>query len=111
MVTGPIPRNPNATRPKAKTASATISDDSPYWLNRYATAISPTITMEPIQKAEKLPAVNPERMLSDAPPSRLAVTTSFTCREWVEVKKVVTSGMIAPASVPQVMIDASLTQI
>ena len=31
-------------------------------------AIRPTIVM-PIQKAEKLPATRPERMLSDAPPS------------------------------------------
>src|SRR5215212_11113886 len=68
------------------------------------------MTTPPIQKAEKLPAVNPERILSDAPPSRLAVTTSFTCLEWVDVKNVVTSGMMAPASVPQVMMEASFHQ-
>src|SRR5437762_4476754 len=73
----------------------------------YAAAMSATMTTPPIQNAEKFPAVRPERMLRDAPPSRLAVTTSRTWRECVEVKKVVTSGMIAPASVPQVMIDAS----
>ena len=42
-------------------------------------------------------------MLSDAPPSRDEVTTSRTCREWVEVNTLTNSGMIAPASVPQVM--------
>ena len=39
--------------------------------------IRPTITM-PIQKALKLPATNPERMFSEAPPSREAVTISCT---------------------------------
>ena len=43
-------------------------------------------------------------MFSDAPPSLQAVTTSCTWREWVDVKTFATSGMIAPASVPQVMI-------
>src|SRR5258708_356567 len=57
----------------------------------------------PIQYAEKLPAVRPDRMLSDAPPSRDEVTTSRTCPDSVEVKTLMTSGMIAPASVPQVM--------
>src|SRR5689334_22943327 len=61
----------------------------------------------PIQKPEKFPAVSPERTFSDAPPSRLAVTTSFTWRDDVEVKTFTTSGMIAPASVPNVMIVES----
>src|SRR5438093_783541 len=69
--------------------------------------MSPQMTIPPIQNAEKFPAVRPERMLSEAPPSRLAVTTSLTWRQCVLVKKVVTSGMIAPANVPQVMIEAS----
>ena len=64
----------------------------------------------PIQNAEKLPAVRPARTFSDAPPSRLAVTTSFTCCEVVEVKTFTTSGMIAPASVPNVMIVESFHQ-
>ena len=42
-------------------------------------------------------------MLSDAPPSRDEVTTSRTCAEWTEVKTLTNSGMMAPASVPQVM--------
>src|SRR6185369_7088323 len=46
-------------------------------------------------------------MFSDAPPSREDVTTSFVCRDSVEVKTLTNSGMIAPASVPQEMIAAS----
>ena len=42
-------------------------------------------------------------MLSDAPPSRDEVTTSRTWLDSVEVKIFTSSGMIAPASVPQVM--------
>src|SRR4026208_1527029 len=61
----------------------------------------------PSQYAEKLPATRPERMLSDGPPSRDEVTTSRTCRDSVEVKTFTNSGMIAPASVPHVMIADS----
>src|SRR5438045_1600095 len=61
----------------------------------------------PSQKAEKLPATRPDRMLSDAPPSRDDETTSSTCAELVEVKTFTSSGMTAPASVPQVMIAES----
>ena len=43
-------------------------------------------------------------MFSDAPPSRDDVTTSLTCADSVDVKILTSSGMIAPASVPQVMI-------
>src|SRR5215510_7325601 len=42
-------------------------------------------------------------MLSDAPPSFDEVTTSFTWLDSVEVNTLTNSGMIAPASVPQVM--------
>ncbi len=45
--------------------------------------------------------------MSEAPPSREAVTTSRTCADSVEVKTLTTSGMMAPASVPQVMISES----
>ena len=45
-----------------------------------------------------------DRMFSDAPPSRDEVTTSLTWPDSVEVKTLTSSGMIAPASVPQVMI-------
>ena len=46
-------------------------------------------------------------MLSDGPPSRDEVTTSLTWLDSVEVKILTNSGMIAPASVPQVMIVES----
>src|SRR5688572_24388162 len=49
-------------------------------------------------------------MLSDAPPSRDDVTTSRTCREPVEVKTFTSSGMTAPAIVPQLMIRESFHQ-
>ena len=67
--------------------------------------------MPPIQKAEKLPAIRPLRMLSDAPPSLLASTISRTWRLLVAGEDLVNSGMIAPASVPQVMIVESFHQI
>src|SRR5438132_5356842 len=57
----------------------------------------------PSQYALKLPATRPDNILSEAPPSREEVTTSFTCRDFVDVKIFTNSGMIAPASVPQVM--------
>src|SRR3954467_8526564 len=61
----------------------------------------------PSQYAEKFPATNPDRMFSDAPPSRDDVTTSFTCADSVEVNAFTNSGMTAPASVPQEMMLAS----
>ena len=64
----------------------------------------------PIQYAEKFPAVRPARTFRDAPPSRDAVTTSFTCPDFVDVKTLTSSGMIAPASVPHVMTAPSFHQ-
>src|SRR6266850_1860129 len=64
----------------------------------------------PFQKALKLPATRPERIVSDVPPSRDAVTISFTCLEWELVKILVNSGMSTAASVPQLMIVASCHQ-
>jgi hypothetical protein len=49
-------------------------------------------------------------MLRDAPPSRAAATTSRTCVDSVEVKTLTSSGMIAPARVPHVMIVESFHQ-
>src|SRR5580765_5471695 len=46
----------------------------------------------------------PERMLSEAPPSLLAATTSATCRECELVNTFVNSGITAAASVPQEML-------
>ena len=59
--------------------------------------------LSPSQYALKLPATNPDRMLSDGPPSCDEVTTSCTCADSVDVKTFTSSGMMAPASVPQVM--------
>src|SRR5215831_10017345 len=42
-------------------------------------------------------------MLSDGPPSRDDVTTSFVCRDSTDVNTFTNSGMIAPASVPHVI--------
>src|SRR6185369_16554841 len=64
----------------------------------------------PSQYAEKLPATKPERMFSDGPPSRDDVTTSLTCRDSVEVKIFTSSGISAPAIVPQEMMIASFHQ-
>src|SRR5687767_6756056 len=69
--------------------------------------MSPPTVTPATQKAEKLPAVRPLSTLSEAPPSLLAVTTSRTWPLWVEVKTLVTSGITAPARVPQVMMVAS----
>ena len=102
IVTGPMPRKPNATRPNANTAGATINVPRPVVLIRYATVIRTMIVM-PSQYALKLPATRPDRMLSDGPPSRDDVTTSLTCRDSTDVNTFTNSGMIAPASVPQVM--------
>src|SRR5688572_3102186 len=108
MVTGPMPRNPKATRPNANTAGASmrLDIDVPMLLTMYASVISSTM-LRPIQYALKLPATKPDRMLSDAPPSRDEVTTSLTWLDSTEVNTFTSSGIIAPASVPQVMIDAS----
>src|SRR6476620_6720588 len=109
IVTGPMPRKPNATRPNATTAGATIRLAIPMLLMRYATVINPIIVI-PSQKALKLPATRPDKMLSDGPPSRDDVTTSFTCRDSVEVNTLTSSGMIAPARVPQVITVESFHQ-
>src|SRR6266480_6573652 len=106
MVTGPIPRNPKATRPNAKTAGAAINVPTPNVLMINAMPIKPTM-LKPSQYAEKLPATKPDKMPSDAPPSSADFTTSLTCRELVEVKILTSSGITAPANVPQEMIVAS----
>src|SRR3954462_208448 len=49
-------------------------------------------------------------MLSDAPPSRDEITTSRTCRNSVLVNTFTSSGMIAPARVPQVITVESCHQ-
>src|SRR5947207_3938454 len=74
-----------------------------------APVMRPAISM-PFQKALKLPATRPERMVNDAPPSRDAVTISCTCLECELVKILVNSGMSTAARVPQLMIVASCHQ-
>jgi len=64
----------------------------------------------PCQKAEKLPATKPDRMLREAPPCLEQFVTSFTWREVVLVKILVNSGINAPAMVPQLMIAESTSQ-
>src|SRR2546421_8756202 len=93
IVTGPIPRNPNATRPKANTGAATIKVERPSVLTPYAAPMRTTNTI-PSQYALKLPATRPDRMLSDGPPSREAVTTSRTWPDSVEVNTFTSSGII-----------------
>src|SRR5262245_63750170 len=74
----------------------------------YATNSS-TPMMSAYQNTEKLPATMPDRMLSDAPPSLLAATTSATCRECELVNTFVNSGITAAASVPHEMMIDSVT--
>src|SRR3954468_9643137 len=109
IVTGPMPRNPNATSPNANTAGAIIRVPKPVVLIRNPIAISAMIDM-PSQYALKFPATKPDRMLSDAPPSRDEVTTSCTWADFTEVNTFTSSGMIAPASVPQVITAESFHQ-
>src|SRR3954453_11411074 len=61
----------------------------------------------PFQNALKLPATMPERIVSEAPPSRDAVTISCTCLECELVKILVNSGINTAARVPQLMMVAS----
>src|SRR5271163_3707232 len=64
----------------------------------------------PIQNAEKLPATKPERMFNDAPPCLEQFVTSRTCRELVLTNILVNSGIIAPATVPQLMMTDNTHQ-
>src|ERR1700683_952344 len=78
-----------------------IAAPRPIMLTKYAAPMRNIMVM-PSQKALKLPAVSPDRMLSDAPPSRDDVTISATCALSVDVKTLMSSGMMAPANVLQV---------
>src|SRR5262249_17815543 len=110
MLTGPMHKKPNATKPKAKMEACwPMTSPRPYKLTKYAPAISAAISM-PFQKALKLPATMPDRIVSDVPPSREAVTISWTCLECELVKILVNSGMSTAARVPQLIIVASCHQ-
>src|ERR1043166_8140902 len=115
MVTGPIPRKPKATRPKAKMGAAKLNCAGMMDIkaalveNCHATNMR-TMMTRPIQKAEKLPATKPERMFSEAPPCLEQLVTSRTCREFVLTKILVNWGISAPAIVPQLMMPDSTHQ-
>src|SRR2546421_1009141 len=64
----------------------------------------------PIQKADILPATNPERIFKDAPPCFEQLVTSRTCRDVVLTNIFVNSGISAPATVPQLIIADSTHQ-
>src|SRR5262245_587555 len=81
------------------------ADNSPL-LTKKAPAIKLAINM-PFQNALKLPATRPDRIVSDEPPSREAVTISCTCFECELVKIFVNSGIKTAANVPQLMMMAS----
>src|SRR5260370_42318369 len=101
-----MPRKPNATRPNANTAGASMIPEGNEVLTIKPRPISVRIA-SPNQYALKLPATKPDKMLSEAPPSREAVTISRTCRDEVDVNTFTNSGITAPASVPQVtMVDS-----
>ncbi len=115
MVTGPMPRKPKATRPKAKIGAAKANFAGMSAIKRRV--LREVVGGEhqqhddrPIQKAEKLPATKPERMFSEAPPCLEQLVTSLTCRELVLTKILVNSGINAPATVPQLMMTESTHQ-
>src|SRR5206468_2215755 len=80
--------------------------NAPWVENCQETNIRP-IMHRPIQKAEKLPATKPERMFNEAPPCLEQLVTSRTCLDLVLTKTFVNSGMSAPATVPQLMMQES----
>src|SRR5512143_3342490 len=110
IVTGPMPSRPNATRPNANTDGYCMNSLSPCCEKWLATSSS-TASVSAFQNTEKLPATMPDRMLSDAPPSLLADTTSATWRECELVNTFVNSGITAAASVPHEMITDSANHI
>src|SRR6266576_6262443 len=85
MVTGPMPRKPNATRPKAKMGAAKrnfcgmSASSAGFCEKKYDVAMS-TMMHNPIQNADMLPATKPDKMFSDAPPCLEQFVTSRTCR-------------------------------
>src|SRR2546427_2206345 len=80
--------------------------ERPWSEMRYAT-MSSTEMVRAFQNTEKLPATRPERMVSEAPPSRVAATISRTWRELLLVNTLVNSGIKAAASVPHEMMVES----
>ena len=64
----------------------------------------------PFQKALKLPATRPERIVSDAPPSRDAVTISATCLDLRRGEDLGELRNHRGGQVPQLMIVESFHQ-
>src|SRR6266446_6162031 len=115
MVTGPIPRKPNATKPKAKMGAANrnfcgMMDIKAAWVETCQAVNMSTMITKPIQNADILPATKPDRMLRDAPPCLEQLVTSRTWRELVLTNTFVNSGISAPATVPQLMMAESTHQ-
>src|SRR5260221_8256517 len=110
-----MPRNPKATRPKAKmgpakTNLAGMIDIKAAWVEICHAPNINTMMTRPIQNADMLPATKPERMFSDAPPCLEQLVTSRTCLEFVLTNTFVNSGINAPATVPQLIIIESTHQ-
>src|ERR1700743_1059941 len=110
-----MPRNPKATSPKAKMGAAKGNWGGMRDINAPLVEICEATNMRtmmtsPIQNAEKLPATNPDRMFSDAPPCLEQLVTSRTCLEFVLTNTFVNSGITAPATVPQLIITDNTHQ-
>src|SRR5258708_5335447 len=110
-----MPRNPKATRPKAKMGPANTNFAGMIDIKAACVEIChapnmSTMITRPIQNADMLPDTKPERMFSDAPPCLEQLVTSRTCLELVLTNTLVNSGINAPATVPQLMIIDSTHQ-
>ena len=112
MVTGPMPRKPKATRPKAKTAGAVIGASSPRPC--VADAVGDAHEGDDDEAhpvgAEVAGDEAGEDVERRAALARRGDDLLARGADSVEVKTLTSSGMIAPASVPQVMIVESFHQ-
>ena len=104
IVTGPMPRNPNATRPNANTGARSHQ--------RAEAGPSSDVVGNAHQRHDAQPEPVGAEVAGDEagqdverraafPATKL--TTSLTCADSVDVKTFTNSGMMAPASVPHVM--------
>ena len=107
MVTGPMPRKPKATRPKAKTAGATMQRaPGPVVADQVGDAHQDDDGHAQPVGAEVAGDEAGEDVERRAALARGGDDLAHVRRS-VEVKILTSSGMIAPASVPQVMIVES----
>ena len=105
IVTGPMPRKPNATRPKANTAGA-IMPMSAKPERAHAVGDAPSGTMMLMPEPVGAEVAGDEAGQDVQRRAAFFATRSrprARARDSVEVKTFTSSGMIAPASVPQVM--------